>query len=273
MYVDETLELDYLIEEVSRDTITVNKDPNGSSINYISRETGIFDPQGTGTYEIDINGQVIEIEVTDIPDSGLLHEYDARELSSAGTFTDQQGNKDLSSNGSPSLLSSGIGGNQTVRYDGVDDEHVDGNSVTVGSGDEYTSVFVYQFQSLPGTTGALNNGTSGSNGYLFREESGSSQFNWTHTGVANNTGGTPDTSAHIIVASYDGSTLFVDVDNSEIINTTSGINTPSGGYSLGSENGERYAEIDIGHHLHYDEYYDSSGRTDIYDALKLEWGL
>jgi hypothetical protein len=74
MHVKDTLELDYLIEQINDDTIDITSEPtsNSSSINYINRRTGIFDPSETGTHKLDINGQTIEIEVVKIPESGVL---------------------------------------------------------------------------------------------------------------------------------------------------------------------------------------------------------
>lgn len=110
MNVNETLELDYLIEEVSRDTITVSKDPKGSNINYVSKETGIFDPQGTGTYELNIDGQTIEIEVTDRPENGVARwPFDDANTESVTAF-DVWGNNNGTINGPTTGVS---GANQT----------------------------------------------------------------------------------------------------------------------------------------------------------------
>lgn len=73
MNVNDVLELDYLVKEISRDEVTVNKNPNGSNVSYISKEVSVFDPNGTGKYEIEINGQIIEIDVYEVPDSGVSH--------------------------------------------------------------------------------------------------------------------------------------------------------------------------------------------------------
>jgi hypothetical protein len=89
MNVNDTLELDYLIEEISRDTIKVTDEPtaDSSSVSYISRETGVFNPSETGTHKLDIDGQIIEIEVTDIPDSGIFR-YDFEDDSDSSTAID-----------------------------------------------------------------------------------------------------------------------------------------------------------------------------------------
>jgi hypothetical protein len=81
MNTSETLEIDYLVEEVSRDVVTINKEPSGLSESYYSTDTYVFDPSGAGTYEIEIKNQVIEIEVTDIPDSVVSRPDDNTSLS------------------------------------------------------------------------------------------------------------------------------------------------------------------------------------------------
>jgi hypothetical protein len=92
MNVNETLELDYLVEEVSRDIITIDKNPNGLSDDYISKEKYIFNPSGAGIYQISLKNQVIEIEVTDIPDS-TIYRWKLDDVAT-GTATDSVGTAD-----------------------------------------------------------------------------------------------------------------------------------------------------------------------------------
>lgn len=76
MNVDETLELDYLVEEITDDVVKVSSEPTSgaSSIDYIATQTSVFNPSEAGTYKLNINGQTIEIDVVDIPDSeGFEH--------------------------------------------------------------------------------------------------------------------------------------------------------------------------------------------------------
>jgi hypothetical protein len=82
MNVNETLELDYLIEENSDNTINIIDNPDSYTDNYITTKSYIFDPDGVGTYKLDINGQIIEINVSKFPSStiddfedGSLSEY------------------------------------------------------------------------------------------------------------------------------------------------------------------------------------------------------
>lgn len=72
MNVNEVLELEYLIEQISDGPIQVNEPTSGSSsINYISKNIGVFDPSETGIHELNINGQIIEVDVIEIPSSAV----------------------------------------------------------------------------------------------------------------------------------------------------------------------------------------------------------
>lgn len=77
--IDETLELDYSVERISSEAIDITKpsENDPTSIDYISTETGIFNPQRSGTYQLDVNGQTIEIDVIRIPSSALNQRLEA----------------------------------------------------------------------------------------------------------------------------------------------------------------------------------------------------
>jgi hypothetical protein len=89
MNINDTLELDYLVEQIDDSTIDITDEPskNSYSLDYGRKQFGIFDPTDTGTYKLDINGQTIEIEVTDIPDSGIFR-YDFEDDSDSSTAID-----------------------------------------------------------------------------------------------------------------------------------------------------------------------------------------
>lgn len=76
MKVDETLELDYLVEQINSDAANIKTKPDNvtTSLNYIKTESTIFNPPDSGTYEIEISGQIITVEVIDIPDSTLTQD-------------------------------------------------------------------------------------------------------------------------------------------------------------------------------------------------------
>lgn len=72
MNVNETLELDYFIEEINENAVTVDDQPNSdsTSLDYIKRKSSVFNPSDAGPYTLKINDQTIDIEVIpDIPDS------------------------------------------------------------------------------------------------------------------------------------------------------------------------------------------------------------
>jgi hypothetical protein len=75
MYVGDVLELDYFVEDVSDDKLVqVNKDPSESlTESYYSTSTFVFDPDQSGTYELDLDGQIVEIDVFDIPSSVVVN--------------------------------------------------------------------------------------------------------------------------------------------------------------------------------------------------------
>lgn len=78
MNINEVLEIEYLVEEVSSDSSVTVKSGDSSDLGYISRNTGILNPSSTGTYELELNGQIIEVNVTNIIDDfedGDLAEY------------------------------------------------------------------------------------------------------------------------------------------------------------------------------------------------------
>lgn len=93
MNIDETLELDFLVEQVSDDSIDITGRPNNdsSSVEYISRRSGVFNPENTGIYNFDVNGQSVEIEVTETPTSGIyLDDFTDERLSGRDSYSETQ---------------------------------------------------------------------------------------------------------------------------------------------------------------------------------------
>ena len=206
-----------------------------------------------------------------IPDSGLEHEYDARELSSVSTFTDQVATNDLSESGDPILESDGINGQQTVLYDGEEDIHI-GDSATVGSGGEYTFGLVVNPESTSGDNNLILNGSS-SAGYRIQITDGDWQV--IHEGEGSTSAsGNPTTDPLVVVGSHDGSTVYVDHDKTEVINESLAFSSPSDDdLVLGGRQSDRFAHAHIGHAAVYSEYYDSTERDELADALADSWGI
>lgn len=148
MNVNDTLELDYLIEQISDNTIEVESEPESvsSSIDYAQKRYGIFDPPDAGTYRLDINGQKIKIQVINIPNSGVSHwtfdEFDT----SNGKSLDIWGDNNLTLN-SPGTGVSGIADyNSGEAYDfGGSDEAYYTYSESEMS--QYTITFWVKFRS------------------------------------------------------------------------------------------------------------------------------
>jgi hypothetical protein len=69
MNLNEILELDYVVKDISDNRVKVQQDESNATVSYISKKSVVFDPNTTGTNQIDIDGQTIEIKVFDIPDN------------------------------------------------------------------------------------------------------------------------------------------------------------------------------------------------------------
>lgn len=123
MDIDEVLELDYLIEKISDNTIDVTNEPtNGaSSINYTSINRGIFNPSETGTYQLDINGQTIEIDVVDIPDS-VVSEFEVDEGNGSTLNNEFSGQPDATINGASWISVSDLVGGYGLSFDGANND-------------------------------------------------------------------------------------------------------------------------------------------------------
>lgn len=137
MDISEKLELDYLVEQVSDNTIGITSEPNNvsTSINYIRKHAGVFDPPDTGTYKLDINGQIVKIDVTDIPDSGIAR-YNFDDDSDATLATDSWNNNDGSISGASYSTDSQVG-THSLLFDGTDDV-VDSTGIQLDAADSFT---------------------------------------------------------------------------------------------------------------------------------------
>jgi len=184
-----------------------------------------------GAWRSLIDGQ----EVGAIPDTGLDHFYWSQELSGVDPWTDEAGNKDLSSTGNPTLQN-GINSNQTVAYDG-DDSHSSSTAASLGTNNVYTFAGVFQLSDTNVDYSIYLNGKEANSGFELRTESGI--WKVFHHTVASYSGVSIDTNPHVIVGTYDGSNVIVDLDGSNIINTSASAPlSPSGAVEIarGSSN-------------------------------------
>lgn len=110
MNVDEVLELDYRVEESSDSVVNFKKNPNGKSDYYISTDTYVFKPNDTGIYKFELNGQVFEVEVFDIPNT-VLDDFEDQNMSE---YTNGSGWEFISGFNGSYAVSSPFGGSNTT---------------------------------------------------------------------------------------------------------------------------------------------------------------
>lgn len=131
MVLSDTLELEYLVEEISDGKISVGSEPStgATDLSYISRDYGVFNPTETGTYTLNINNQTVEISVSNIVDNfedGDISKY---------SVVDSAGNVNVTSNaafeGSFGIEFTGSGGPQIQSTSGLDNYPSSGDTYSV----------------------------------------------------------------------------------------------------------------------------------------------
>ena len=244
----------------------------------------IFTPDGTEVEEVilpdgSVASEVIAPDGTVVfdamPDSGLQHEYDARVLSSATTFDDQIGDNDLPENGSPSLVSDGINGQQAVEYDGDTDFHGANDESGLSTAGDYTFAFVINTLSDVSERQTIGGQTNQSG---FRTSVSSGEWRAVHPGRFAENGGTVNTNeVYVGVQTYDSDNdaLTLQIGDSVVISHTGGAADRDDEMALGFDPDENSfeAEIYLGHALYYNEHYDADGRGGIVSALESSWGI
>ena len=208
-------------------------------------------------------------EVNPIPDSGLLHNYDPRQLSatdgeSGVVRVDQQAGDNLSATGSE-YLASGINGNATIRYDGVDDFHQGGFSSSVPT--PFEIIFVFRVRSNAQSQRLFDGQTN--TACWFNNGSGS----WNIFDGTDTISGVPaDTNAHIGVARF-ASDGELQLDTNTPVNGTDLSNTSLNGLTIGAQNNNsNHTPLDSGQFLIYDFTVSGYSRSDVVSYLQDEWG-
>ncbi len=141
-------------------------------------------------------------------------------MSAVDPWPDEEGTADASAIGDPQLDGSGINSEQAVLYDGTDDGHQTSSAFGLGSNSEWTAACVFQLNDNGSTQTLIENGDIGTDdGYRLAAQFDNNQYRFIHSGVTAATGGTPDTNAHVLVVTYDGSNIIADLDGSEIVNS------------------------------------------------------
>lgn len=118
MSKDDTLEIDAIIEKSSRLDSVIGVDRTDYNIDGFQTHTGVFDPQGTGKYNISVNGQVLTVQVNEansIPDSGVARwKFDQ-------DVTDSWGSNDGTDNTSDGYDANSALGTHAKVFDGSND--------------------------------------------------------------------------------------------------------------------------------------------------------
>lgn len=208
-----------------------------------------------------------------IPDTQLDHFWYSKSVDSISPWQDEEGSLDASALGDPQLVSDGINSYQSARYDATDDRHETGSAAPLGSGDEWTAVFVVEGVSSSGDYTLVQDGTLGSDGYLVGFNSGVWQI--AHNGVGNVEGGSPSTDPQVGVATYDGSTAILDVNGTEVINSSIGApNSPSGQVSIAGRADNSYLlDGDLGAAGHEAAFADATRRDELTNLLADEFDI
>jgi hypothetical protein len=285
MNVNETLELDYLVEKVNDDKIEITEEPSSDSISldYIATRKGILNPLETGTYKLNIDGQTVEIEVTDIPDSVVAQsdlvawfpmENGAQDETAGDTSYGDSTDYSGSVNGATKQSSGGVTDILTQSTDsGVFSFDGAGDDIDLGaiykSDPITTSAWVNIQTDSPGYIFSLsnrydlaydqflNNGT-----YEFRSYDGSSAIRL-DSGVS-----TTSSYVHLAVTS-DGSTITFYANGSEVASYTGSPAFPIGSWRVGEQsNGGNNISALIDDVRIYNAALTSTQINDAYNAAK-----
>lgn len=205
-----------------------------------------------------------------IPDS-VVAQYDATTESSTGSISsisDQIGTFDLS--GAASVISSGINGNLTYRFDGVDD--VMSQSSTVASSEPIGVLMVAQQQEATQSNGFYFDG--GSDLQFGLQDDNSDEYNVYRGGSGGNVSlGTATTSAHLIEIHGINSTDIELYQDGASQGTDSANSGSLDGITLADRaGGGNIIEIDIGEVVVM-EAYTSQDLTDERNRLSDKWGV
>jgi len=230
---------------------------------------------GTEIAEVRTGAGDVVFGANAIPDSGLVHHYDATEITGSdgdaiGTWTDQEGTDDLTqstSSAKPTLRTSEINGLQALEFDGSDDLM----DVTFSSSisEPYEIFIVFRLRNTSNSYTIYDGDDSFDN--LHETISGKWRI-FQGSGVD---GGTTDTNTHISdVIWRSGSSndvLFLEGGSTTAIGDAGNAN--SSGLTVGARNdGSQNAAMDVGQVLLYNTELSTSNRNDVGNALE-RWGV
>lgn len=211
-------------------------------------------------------------EAIDAPDSDNLQSmYDASQLgltdgASVDTFPDSVGQRDLV--GDASFVTDGINNEPVVHTDGVDDELSAGSGISLT---EYTIAGVVELQDTE-DGGIIADRDDSSNGWSFQVDG--DDWRVTHGGVTaeDSTIGAV-TDAVIYVLRYNGTTITLEINGNEVINSDAGYEDGSDiGIGRSRPGAGRFGNLYHAEHLYYDVYQDDPTVDDIKSYLDDKWG-
>lgn len=126
MSLDDTLELDAVIEEWSNPDSVITDSENKFDMSGFHTSTGVLDPQEPGTHNIKVNGQELTVEVIDnskIPES-IIHQYQFEDNSDGSVAIDSIGDKDANINNNISYNTESIQGSLSIEVPGTGTDYV-----------------------------------------------------------------------------------------------------------------------------------------------------
>jgi len=228
---------------------------------------------GEEVQEITVDGQVAYTAGPDIPDSGLMHQYEADNLSksdgdSVSTWPDQEGTDDLTAGNAPTYRTDEINGKPAVSYDFSDYLSVSFSTIS-------TPIQHFLVAKLDSTS--ENNTLLYDGGSNFQNGVGYDSGSWFITDDDTNfiTGGNANTNWNL----WDARATFADhelsIDSSVVLNAPDGgvdqtglTHTARSGRSASNND----ADARIAAHLIYDASASGFSESDVRDYLNDKYG-
>lgn len=218
------------------------------------------------------DGTVLWSAGGEIPDSqDLFGRWDASDKTDLSSSFPAEAGPELSSTGSPSVLTDQKNGLNVASYDGSDDGHF---STFSSAQSQPNHIFiVYRHPTTPGGSEYLMGGTNSNADHEAGSTTSSSSFEMSTEASETIEGHNLDTNWHIVSMLFHGSNSVIRTDASQTGSGSLSINDDSG-ISLGwlEWNNGNYVEAHIGEVLYYDTDKSASvGEIESYLADK--WGI
>ena len=219
-----------------------------------------------------VGGELRELVIPSaIPDSGLLHDFDASAISASdqdpiSTFPDTKGGNDATGSGTFVESVSDLGNESGVSLDGSDDEFINTN---LSHSQPLVAFSVFTDAS----------GASIDQGFIFRGNNRFGQLAAYDSNEWRIDAGTPlrvgplDTDPYIFTGVFDGVSSSLRLNGSEASSGDAGTNSMDG-ISIGSGDGLAFLDFTISRLLIYDESQMESGQiSDVESSLNDKYGV